>query len=146
MVSLTKRPQDIGEHQIIQLTDIRSSAEWYYPFYTAKKKIYSIQAQAMLSPQSNNALSTRTCQLSNRKRVQRKRIKGKQKITKTYHLQSPHPPDPNLERPIHALHIVQLNPFPPTSPRRLPPEQQQLLRHSHRSGVRDPFAAFDVGP
>ncbi|KAK5188483.1 hypothetical protein LTR16_008293 [Cryomyces antarcticus] len=45
---------------------------------------------------------------------------------------------------IYALDIVQLYALPPTSPSRLPPEEQQLLRHT--DGVRCEVVAFDVGP
>jgi len=47
------------------------------------------------------------------------------------HLQSPDSSDPHLELPLHAVDVVELYALPPTSPGRLPPEQQQLLCHAH---------------
>ena len=64
----------------------------------------------------------------------------------THHLQRPNPPYPNLQPPFYTLDLVQLHAFPPTSPRRLPPKQEQLLRHAHRVVVRQRLAALDVGP
>ena len=62
----------------------------------------------------------------------------------THHLQRPNPPDPNLQLPLHALDIVQLDPFPPAPPRRLPPEQQQFLRHADGVAVGE-VVALNVG-
>ena len=64
--------------------------------------------------------------------------------TETHHLQRPNPPYPNLQLPFYAFDLVQLHAFPPTSPRRLPPKQEQLLRHTHRVVVRQRLAALDV--
>lgn len=52
-----------------------------------------------------------------------------------YHFQRPHTANPDLDRTFHALHILQLDPFPPAPPRRFPPEQEKLLRHPHGIGI-----------
>jgi hypothetical protein len=49
----------------------------------------------------------------------------------SYHLQSPHTPNPDLDWPIDALHVVQLNTLPPAAAGRLPPKQEKLLGHTH---------------
>jgi hypothetical protein len=48
------------------------------------------------------------------------------------HLQRPHPSNPYLQLALNTLDVVQLDALPPASPRWLAPEQQQLLRHTHR--------------
>lgn len=42
---------------------------------------------------------------------------------RTYHLQRPNPPYPNLQLTLYAFNIVQLHTLPPASSGRLPPEQ-----------------------
>jgi len=64
---------------------------------------------------------------------------------RTYHLERPNPPNPNLQPSLHPLHILQIDTLPPTPSRRLPPEKQQFLRHADGVAVGDAFAAFDVG-
>lgn len=61
-----------------------------------------------------------------------------------YHLQSPHPPNPHFQPAIDPIDIVQLDPFPPASPRRFPPEQEQFLRHAEGVAVGE-VVALDVG-
>lgn len=48
------------------------------------------------------------------------------------HFQRPHSSDPDFELAFNTLHVVKLNALPPASPRRLTPEQKQLLRHTNR--------------
>lgn len=67
---------------------------------------------------------------SSKGRRNAKRVR-KGKIDVTYHLQRPHPTNPYLELSLHTLNVLELDSLPPASSCRLPPEQQQLLRHSH---------------
>lgn len=53
----------------------------------------------------------------------------------THHLQRPHASDPDLELALHALHVPEIHALPPAAPRRLPPEQEELLRHTDGVGV-----------
>lgn len=46
------------------------------------------------------------------------------------HLQRPHPSNPHLELALHALHVVELDTFPPAATGWLAPEKKQLLRHA----------------
>jgi hypothetical protein len=62
----------------------------------------------------------------------------------TYHLQSPHPPDPHFQPALDTSYVLELNPFPPASPRRFPPEEKQFLRHAEGVAVRE-IVALDVG-
>ena len=63
----------------------------------------------------------------------------------THHLEGPNSPDPHLELPFHAPHVVELDTFPPAPSRGFPPEEQQLLRHAHCVAVGE-VIALDVGP
>lgn len=49
----------------------------------------------------------------------------------SYHLQSPHTPNPDFDLAFNTLHIVQLNTFPPAAASRLAPEQQKFLGHAN---------------
>lgn len=63
---------------------------------------------------------------------------------KTYHLQSPHPPNPHFQPALDTSYVLELDPLPPTPPRRFPPEEKQLLRHAEGVAVRE-VVALDVG-
>lgn len=60
-----------------------------------------------------------------------------------YHFERPDSSDPDLQFALDALDIGELDALPPASPRRFPPEEQQLLRHA--DGVCGSLA-LDVGP
>lgn len=53
------------------------------------------------------------------------------------HLQRPYPADPHLELPLDTFDALQLDAFPPATPCRFTPEEEQLLRHTDRVTVAD---------
>ena len=60
------------------------------------------------------------------------------------HLECPHPTDPDLELlPLQTLDVLQLDPFPPATARRLSPKQKELLRHAHRAATH--LITADIG-
>lgn len=61
------------------------------------------------------------------------------------HLERPHPADPDLELvAFQPLDIIQLDTLPPAPAGRLPPEEKQLLRHTHRAAAH--LVAADIRP
>lgn len=63
----------------------------------------------------------------------------------SYHLKRPYPSYPDLELALYTPDIVKLDAFPPASPGRFPPEQQQFLGHTDSVAVGE-IVALDVGP
>ena len=61
----------------------------------------------------------------------------------TYHLQRPDSPNPNLQLPLHAIHVLELDPFPPAPPGRFTPEEEEFLCHADGVAVGE-IVAFDV--
>lgn len=60
------------------------------------------------------------------------------------HLKRPHSPDPHLQWSFHAFDILEVDALPPTSTRRFPPEEKELLCHADRVAVAGVSTA-DIG-
>lgn len=58
------------------------------------------------------------------------------------HLEGPHSSNPHLKRSIDSLDILQVDAFPPAPPRRLAPEEKELLGHAN--GVVVHVVAADI--
>jgi len=54
----------------------------------------------------------------------------------TYHFQRPDPPNPDLDWTFHSFYIIQINPFPPATTGRFPPEKKKFLGHADGVVVR----------
>ena len=52
------------------------------------------------------------------------------KNQKSYHFESPDPPNPDLDLALNTLKPVEVHTLPPAAASRLSPEQQELLSHA----------------